>query len=128
MWEAMTTNLEQLEKHLSRAPANKGRRYPPEVLVPGEVHTLLEACSINPRTDLRNQALITVLYRAGLRCSDALALSPKDVGFHSMSIRVHHGKGDRAHTAGIDSGAPVIVRRSPLAAWKRLNGPSGADR
>jgi site-specific recombinase XerD len=55
----------------NRVPANKRRRYPPEVLVPGEVHALLEACSINPRTDLRNRALITVLYRAGLRCSDA---------------------------------------------------------
>jgi site-specific recombinase XerD len=112
----------------TRLPANKGRRYPPEVLVPGEVHALLEACSINPRTDLRNRALITVLYRAGLRCSGALALSPKGVGFHSMSIRVLHGKGDRARTAGIDSSALVIVRRFPLAAWERLNWPGGADR
>jgi len=112
----------------TRVPANKGRRYPPEVLVPGEVHALLEACSINPRTDLRNRALIAVLYRADLRCSEGLALSPKDVGLHTMSIRVLHGKGDRAHTAGIDSGALVIVRRFPLAAWERLNWPGGADR
>jgi site-specific recombinase XerD len=112
----------------NRVPANKGRRYPPEVLVPGEVHALLEACSINPRTELRNRALITVLYRAGLRCSDAPAASPKDAGFRSVPIRALHGKGDRPLTVGIDSDALVIVRRFPLAAWERLNWPGGADR
>lgn len=93
-----------------RVPANKGKRYPPEVLSPDEVHALLGACSVSSSTELRNRALITVLYRAGLRCSEALGLSPKDIGFSTSSIRVLHGKGDRARTVGIDSGALDVLR------------------
>jgi site-specific recombinase XerD len=92
-----------------RIPANKGKRYPPEILTPAEVQSLLQSCGDNPRTELRNRALLTVLYRSGLRCSEALALTPKDVGFTSMSIRVLHGKGDRARTVGVDPGALTVV-------------------
>jgi site-specific recombinase XerD len=100
----------QLEPTIRRVPANKGRRFPPEVLSPDEVHALLEACAVSPSTELRNRALVTVLYRAGLRCSEALGLSPKDVGFRTSSIRVLHGKGDRSRTVGIDSVALDVVR------------------
>ena len=44
-----------------------------------------------------------------MRCSEALALEPKDVDFVGMSIRVLHGKGNRARTVGIDRGALDIV-------------------
>jgi site-specific recombinase XerD len=110
MRETMTTNLEQLEKHLSRAPANKGRRYPPEVLTPAEIQALLDACALKPHTELRNRAFLAILYRTGLRCSEALALKPKDVDFFGSSIRVLHGKGDRARTVGIDQGALDIIK------------------
>lgn len=94
-----------------RLPANRGRRYPPEVLTPLEIRALLEACNSNPETALRNRSFFTLLYRAGLRCSEALALEPKDVDFVSMSIRILHGKGDRARTVGIDPGALDVVQQ-----------------
>ncbi len=90
--------------HLSRSPANKGRRYPPEVLTPEEIQALFDACALKPHTELRNRAFLAILYRTGLRCSEALALEPKDVDFFGSSIRVLHGKGDRARTVGIDAG------------------------
>ena len=71
-----------------RVPANKGRRYPPEVLTPAEIGALLEACAANPYTELRNPSLLTTLYRTGLRCGEALALDPKDVDFIGTTIRV----------------------------------------
>jgi integrase len=94
---------------MGRVPANKGRRYPPEVLAPAEVQALLDSCSLHPHTELRNRAFLTTLYRTGLRCSEALALEPKDVDFFNTSIRVLHGKGDRSRTVGIDPGALDII-------------------
>lgn len=92
-----------------RVPANKGRRYPPEILTPAEVRALLDACAMNLHTELRNRALLTTLYRSGLRCSEAISLASKDVDFINTSIRVLHGKGDRARTVGIDPAALKIL-------------------
>jgi integrase/recombinase XerD len=94
--------------HKGRVPANKGKRYPAEILTPEEVNAILAACGTTV-FGVRNRALFTTLYRAGLRISEALALFPKDIDFYSTSIRVLHGKGDRARTVGIDPVALNIV-------------------
>lgn len=44
---------------------------------------------------MRNRALIVVLYRGGLRLSEALALHPKDVDAKSGTVTVLRGKGDK---------------------------------
>ncbi|MEN8115017.1 MAG: tyrosine-type recombinase/integrase, partial [Actinomycetota bacterium] len=92
-----------------RTPANKGVRYPAEVLTPDEVRRLIAACSETSSLGLRHRALITVMYRAGLRCSEALALRTKDLDLQAGSLAVLHGKGDRRRTVGIDRGAIQIV-------------------
>ena len=97
----MTTN--------QRTPANKGKRYPAEPLTTEEVSSLLAACSERAPTGVRNQALITVLYRGGLRISEALALEPKDLDSKEGTIRVLHGKGDRSRTVGLDREAFALV-------------------
>ena len=50
-----------------------------DVLGPEEVASLLDSCSSNFRTGVRNRALIALLYGSGLRISEALALRPKDL-------------------------------------------------
>lgn len=92
-------------------PTNKGSKFPPEVLTPAEVRALLHAPSGRAPTGLRNRALIAVLYGAGLRLAEALALKVADVNLDAGDIRVLHGKGDRARTAGIDAGALVHLAR-----------------
>jgi site-specific recombinase XerD len=87
------------------------RRFPPEVLTDAEVCRLLDACNGRSATGIRNRALIAVLYRAGLRISEALDLWPKDIDLESGSIRVLHGKGGRARTVGIDPAAGTVVDR-----------------
>jgi site-specific recombinase XerD len=71
----------------------------------------MDACGQYAPTAIRNRALIAVLYRSGLRISEALALLPKDIDFASGAIRVLHGKGEKARTVGIDSGAMEFVQR-----------------
>ncbi len=46
--------------HRGREPANKGKRYPPEVLTPDEIRALLARYSTTSSLWQRNRALITV--------------------------------------------------------------------
>ena len=95
--------------HRGRIPANRGKTFPVEVLTPGEVRALLAQCSKTSSLGIRDRALITTLYRAGLRCAEALALRIKDVDVVVGSVTVLHGKGDRRRTVGIDPGAIRVV-------------------
>jgi len=94
-----------------RAPANKGRRFPAELLSPEEVRALLRACSSRAPTGIRNRALIAVLYRGGLRISEALALHAKDVDQTAGTVTVLHGKGDQRRTVGMDPAAFALLER-----------------
>ena len=97
--------------HKGRQPANKGKKYPAEILTPGEVAALFSQISSVTSIGIRNRALVTVLYRAGLRHSEALALLSKDVNLTRGSIAVLHGKGDRSRLVGIDPGACEMISR-----------------
>lgn len=94
-----------------RTAANKGRRFPAEILSEAEVAALLKACSPKAPTGIRNRALITIMYRAGLRVSEALALFPKDVDADAGTITVLHGKGDKRRIVGLDPGAFAVLAR-----------------
>jgi integrase/recombinase XerD len=83
---------------------------PPEPLSALEVRALLAACSVESLTGMRNRALLVVLWRAGLRCAEALALRPCDVDDAAGTIRVRFGKGRKARTVGIDGEALTVVR------------------
>lgn len=95
--------------HIGKAPANKGRKFPPEPLTPSEVLRLLEHCSSGV-CGKRDRALIVVLWRGGLRISEALNLYPKDIDLDAGWLRVLHGKGDRSRTVGLDQMAGAVVR------------------
>jgi site-specific recombinase XerD len=87
------------------------RRRPPEVLSEAEVIALLKACSTRAPTGVRNRALIAVLWRCGLRISEALALELRDVDLDAGTVRVRHGKGDRSRTVGLDEQTAALLAR-----------------
>ncbi|MCL1693698.1 MAG: site-specific integrase [Actinomycetia bacterium] len=92
--------------HLLRwASARKGKTYPVEILTPDEVRALAAQCSTTTSWGVRNRAVIVLLYRTGLRLSEALAVRVKDINFEIGSVTMLHGKGDRMRTVGIDPGA-----------------------
>jgi len=108
----MGSRVTQPGYHLGREPANKGKTYPAEILTPDEVCALLARCSATSSYGIRHRALITLLYRTGLRISEALALRVKDIDTGIGSVTVLHGKGDRRRTVGIDPGA-----NESIGAW-----------
>lgn len=77
-------------------------RFPAEVLTRDEVARLLEACGTDRWTSRRDRALLAVMYRAGTRLGETLALRACDFDLERGAIRVLHAKGGRARTVGID--------------------------
>jgi site-specific recombinase XerD len=98
--------------HLPGQPAtNKDRKFPAEVLSTEEVAALIAGCSPKAPTGIRNRALIWLLYRSGLRVSEALDLRPADADLTRHALRVLHGKGDKATTRGFHPTATDALAR-----------------
>jgi len=74
-------------------------------------------------TGVRNRALIVVLYRGGLRVSEALVLQPRDVDEGDGSVNVRHGKGDKQRVVGMDPQAFALLER-----WLELRRKRGLAR
>ncbi|MBN8644604.1 MAG: tyrosine-type recombinase/integrase, partial [Planctomycetes bacterium] len=104
----MATNRTPAEP--ARRPRPK-RRLPPEVLTDAEVRRLMDACGGGP-VGIRNRALLALMYRTGVRVSEALALEPKDLDLENGTVRVLSGKGGRSRVVGLDPGGAAVV-----AAW-----------
>lgn len=112
------------EYRRGRAPANKGKRYPAEVLTPGEIAALLEALP-DGGSGIRSRALIVLLWRVGLRAAEALALRVQDVDLEVGSVTVLHGKGAKRRVVGID-GPTRDYLREWLAERDRIGITPGA--
>lgn len=92
-----------------RRPANKGRRTRPDPLPTHVVAQLLEACV--PLKDgptyelsaLRLKCLIVVLWRTGMRISEALALTEHDLHIDTRTVHIAHGKGNKARDVALDA-------------------------
>lgn len=96
-----------------------GRTFPAEILTRGEVERLLGACNARRPVGIRNRALISVIYRTGIRLNEALALKPNDIDVNAGTVRVLHGKGDKARTVGIDPAGSAFVL-AWLPHWQRI--------
>ncbi|MCG3121803.1 MAG: Tyrosine recombinase XerC [Phycisphaerales bacterium] len=105
-----------------------GTRRPAEVLTEAEVRVLLAACG-DDAVGVRHRALLVMMYRAGLRISEALALRPHDVdlalsGWDSASDSFLHAGGPNTSAPGqrvrsLGSSAVSAGRSGgvPLCAW-----------
>jgi site-specific recombinase XerD len=86
-------------------------RYPPDPPRPEEIIVVMRQAG-HDRHGLRLRALIAVLWRAGLRISEALALNETDIDTARGSLLIRLGKGNKRREAGMD---PFGFEQ--LAAW-----------
>ena len=80
------------EFHHGRPPRNKGVRYPADPPSVEEIIAVMRAAGDDP-DGIRLRGLIVVRWRAGLRISEALALTETDLDAVRGAIVVRHGKG-----------------------------------
>ena len=97
------------------APRNKGQTYPADPPTVDEIVAVMRQAADN-RHGHRANALIVVLWRAGLRIQEALSLTETDLDQRRGSILVRHGMNDRRREVGMDAWG-----------WSALE-PSLADR
>ena len=90
--------------HAGRPPRNKGRRYPADPPTVEEIIAVMRTAGAGP-DGMRLRALIVLLWRAGLRIGEALALAETDLDARRGAVLVRHGKGDKRREVGMDSWA-----------------------
>jgi site-specific recombinase XerD len=95
--------------HRGRPPRNKGIQYPADPPTVEEIVSVMRCAGDTPH-GLRTRALIVLLWRAGLRISEALSLAESDLDPSRGSILVRRGKGGKRHEVGMD-----------LWAWQHLD-------
>ncbi len=94
----------------------------PRGLSPEQVEALLAACSVETVVGVRDRAVVTTLWRLGLRAGEAAQLSLDDIDWAAGRLTVG-GKGQRRLTLPI----PVDVGAS-LVRWLHLRPTGGTDR
>jgi integrase len=87
-----------------RRPGNKGHRYPADPPRVEEIVAVMRQAGTD-QYGRRLRGLIIVLWRAGLRISEALALTESDLEVTRGSVLVRRGKGGRRREVGMDEWA-----------------------
>jgi len=112
-------------------PGPRRRRRLPSAPRPAEVDALLEAVAGEGPIGLRNRALVELVYSAGLRSAEAVALDLADVDFEQELVHVR-GKGGKERTVPLGEEAAyrlaVYLRegRPPLARGARPGSATSA--
>ena len=88
--------------HAGRPPRNKGLRYPADPPTVEEIVAVMRAARSGPH-GFRLRGLIAVLWRAGLRIHEALALGEADLDRRRGALLVRRGKGGRRREVGMDT-------------------------
>jgi integrase len=78
--------------HAGRPPRNKGLRYPADPPTVEEIVAVMRIAGDRPH-DRRFRGLVVVLWRAGVRIDEALALREADLDRRRGSLLVRRGKG-----------------------------------
>jgi integrase/recombinase XerD len=82
----------------------------PKTLSPGEAERLIQAAAGTEPRSLRDQALVELLYGAGLRVSEAVGLEKSGIDLDERLVRVV-GKGDKERVVPIGRQAAEALRR-----------------
>jgi site-specific recombinase XerD len=104
------------------SPGDKGLRYPPDPPTVEEIIAVMRTARGNGLEDVRLRGVIVVLWRAGLRISEALELNESDLDADRGALLVRHGKGDKPRRQPL---APQLA--AELRQLQQQLCPSGAE-
>lgn len=113
--EALSGLLNETQAPAPDALTQTARERTKRALTPAEADRLLRLADDTPRA-FRNRALFAVLLCAGLRRSEAAALTWDDIDLGGRILRIRHGKGDKARLAVLPEG----MAHTALLQWRAL--------
>ena len=88
--------------HAGHAPGNKGLRYPADPPRVEEIIAVMRSAGDRAH-GRRLRGLIVIMWRAGLRIQEALALAESDLDQRRGALLVRRGKGGRRREVGMDA-------------------------
>jgi integrase/recombinase XerD len=88
----------------------RGRPLPRNVLTPEEARRLIEATPIKKPRDIRDRALIEVLYATGIRRAELIALTIYDLDLVAATLKVERGKGDFTRIVPLTQSAMAALK------------------
>ena len=83
----------------------------PDAPKQGEVEDIVAGLGGDSALALRNQALVELVYSAGLRSAEAVGLDLGDVAFEQEHVHVRHGKGAKDRIVPLGEEAAHLVAR-----------------
>jgi integrase/recombinase XerD len=92
----------QLPKQPSQLPKN--------ILTPTEARLLLEATPTRKPRDVRDRAILEVMYATAIRRAELLALTIYDLDLSSGTLRIEHGKGDETRIVPLTESAKAALK------------------
>jgi site-specific recombinase XerD len=102
-------------------------RHLPDAPKQAEVEEIVAGLGGESALALRNQALVELVYSAGLRSAEAVGLDLGDVVFEQEHVHVRHGKGAKDRIVPLGEEAAHLVARYLHEARPQLVGPRGEN-
>lgn len=91
-------------------PPKQARTLPRDILTQDEARRLLEATPTRKPLDIRNRAILEVLYATGIRRAELLALTIYDADLQTRTLRIEQGKGRRARLVPLTESACAALK------------------
>jgi site-specific recombinase XerD len=88
----------------------QGRQLPRGVLTKEEARRLLDTTPVGKPRDIRDRAILEVLYATGIRRGELLALSIYDLELSAGRLRIERGKGDQTRVVPLTESALSALR------------------
>jgi integrase/recombinase XerD len=104
------------EQHIAYNPASslqlpkQPSQLPKNILTPTEARLLLEATPTKKPRDIRDRAILEVMYATAIRRAELLALTIYDLDLSSGTLRIEHGKGDETRIVPLTESAKAALK------------------
>ena len=86
-------------------------RLPKDMLSTSEVEAMLAACDLSTPFDVRDRAILELLYSSGLRRFEVVKIKAWDVNLADRILAVRQGKGKRDRYVPIGERAALWIRQ-----------------
>jgi integrase/recombinase XerD len=86
------------------------RMLPKNILTPAEAKRLIETIPTKKPRDIRDRAILEMMYATGIRRAELVNLSIYDVDLQTGIVRIEHGKGDETRLVPLTENAKITLK------------------
>lgn len=91
-------------------PPKQPQRLPTNILTRSEARRLIESTPTDKPRDIRDRAILDVLYSTGIRRAELIGLTIYDLDFDNATLRIEHGKGNATRIVPLTESARSALK------------------